>query len=53
MHTYGTDMIKGWGKVGVSASDIALGHILPTASHIVAIQGALVSDCDINQLLHH
>ncbi|POS70390.1 linoleate diol synthase [Diaporthe helianthi] len=37
---YGTEMIKGWGKGGMSSSDIALGHILPTASHIVAIQGA-------------
>lgn len=41
VHAYGTEMIKGWGKGGMNASDIALGHILPTASHIVAIQGAL------------
>lgn len=48
VHTQGTDLIKGWGKGGMSASDIALGHILPTASHLVAIQGSLVSRCDLN-----
>ena len=48
VHTHGTDLIKGWGKGGMSASDIALGHILPTASHLVAIQGSLVSRCDLN-----
>lgn len=46
VHACGVEMIKGWGKGGgMSASDIALGHIIPTASHIVAVQGALVSDC--------
>lgn len=48
VHTQGTDLIKGWGKSGMSASDIAFGHILPTASHLVAIQGSLVSHCDPN-----
>lgn len=47
VHTQGTSLIKGWGKGGMSASDIALGHILPTASHLVAIQGSLVSNCDL------
>lgn len=48
VHTQGTNLIKGWGKGGMSASEIALGQILPTASHVVAIQGSLVSDCDLN-----
>ncbi|KAG8162580.1 hypothetical protein KVR01_008345 [Diaporthe batatas] len=41
VHAHGAEMIKGWGKGGMGASDVALGHIIPTASHIVAVQGAL------------
>ncbi|KAL1866885.1 hypothetical protein Daus18300_006588 [Diaporthe australafricana] len=41
VHTYGTDRIKAWGKGGMSASDIAWGHILPTASHTVSTLGML------------
>lgn len=48
VHTHGTGLIKGWGQGGMSASDIAFGHILPTASHIVAIQSSLVSHCGPN-----
>lgn len=43
VNTHGTDMIKAWGKGGMSASDIAWGHILPTASHTVSTLGMLVS----------
>ncbi|KAJ0108757.1 hypothetical protein J7T55_011248 [Diaporthe amygdali] len=41
VHSQGTDMIKAWGKGGMSASDVAWGHILPTACHLVPIQGML------------
>lgn len=51
VHTHGTGLIKGWGKGGMSASDIALGHIIPTGSHIIAIQGSLVSRRDPNAIL--
>jgi hypothetical protein len=48
VHNYGADMVKGWSKATGSASDLALGNILPTASHIVAVQGSLVSHYDLN-----